>query len=50
MKSQTFFGGVFMNKFEVLNHEPSLLPDGEWRLVFSNEFVVDYVRVFDLVK
>ena len=27
-----------MNKFEVFNHEPSLLPDGEWKLVFADEF------------
>ena len=27
-----------MKKFEVLNHEPSLLPDGEWKLVFADEF------------
>ena len=27
-----------MKKFEVFNHEPSLLPDGEWKLVFADEF------------
>ena len=27
-----------MNEFEVLNHEPSLLPEGEWKLVFADEF------------
>ena len=27
-----------MNKFEVKDHEPSFLPDGEWRLVWSDEF------------
>lgn len=37
-KSQIFFEGVFMNEFVVLNHEPSLLPKGEWELVFADEF------------
>ena len=27
-----------MKKYEVKNHEPSLLPDGEWELVWSDEF------------
>ncbi len=27
-----------MKKFEVKNHEPSLLPEGEWELVWSDEF------------
>lgn len=27
-----------MKKFEVANHEPSILPEGEWELVFSDEF------------
>lgn len=27
-----------MKKFEVKDHEPSLLPDGEWKLVWSDEF------------
>lgn len=27
-----------MNKFYVDNHEPSLLPEGEWKLVWSDEF------------
>lgn len=27
-----------MKKYEVENHEPSLLPDGEWNLVWSDEF------------
>lgn len=27
-----------MKKFEVVNHEPSILPDGEWKLVWSDEF------------
>ena len=27
-----------MKKFEVANHEPSLLPDGEWKLVWADEF------------
>ena len=27
-----------MKKFEVENHEPSLLPQGEWKLVWSDEF------------
>ena len=27
-----------MKKFEVKNHEPSLLPDGEWKLVWADEF------------
>ena len=27
-----------MNKFEVLNHEPSYLPDGKWKLVWADEF------------
>jgi len=27
-----------MNKFEVKNHEPSFLPEGNWKLVWSDEF------------
>ena len=27
-----------MKKFEVKNHEPSYLPEGEWKLVWSDEF------------
>ena len=27
-----------MKKFEVLNHEPSYLPDGKWKLVWADEF------------
>ena len=27
-----------MKKFEVKNHEPSYLPDGDWRLVWHDEF------------
>lgn len=27
-----------MKKFEVKNHAPSLLPDGEWKLVWADEF------------
>lgn len=27
-----------MQKFEVKGHEASLLPDGEWRLVWNDEF------------
>lgn len=27
-----------MQKFEVKNHEPSLLPDGNWELVWNDEF------------
>lgn len=27
-----------MNKFEIINHEPSFLPDGEWKLAWSDEF------------
>ena len=27
-----------MKKYEVENHEPSMLPDGEWKLVWSDEF------------
>ena len=27
-----------MNKYEVKEHEPSYLPDGEWKLVWSDEF------------
>lgn len=27
-----------MKKFEVANHEPSYLPDGEWNLVWADEF------------
>lgn len=27
-----------MNKFEVADHEPSYLPDGEWKLVWADEF------------
>lgn len=27
-----------MNKFEVLNHEPSYLPEGSWKLVWADEF------------
>ena len=27
-----------MKKFEVENHEPSYLPDGEWKLVWADEF------------
>ena len=27
-----------MNKFEVKDHEPSFLPEGEWKLVWSDEF------------
>ena len=27
-----------MKKFEVAYHEPSLLPDGEWKLVWADEF------------
>ena len=26
-----------MKKFEVKNHEPSYLPDGDWRLVWHDE-------------
>lgn len=31
-------GGIDMKKFEVKNHEPSFLPDGDWRLVWHDEF------------
>ena len=27
-----------MNKFEINGHEPSLLPDGEFKLVWADEF------------
>ena len=27
-----------MNKFEVKDHEPSYLPEGEWKLVWADEF------------
>ena len=27
-----------MKKYEVANHEPSYLPDGDWELVWSDEF------------
>ena len=27
-----------MKKFEVQGHEPSYLPAGEWRLIWSDEF------------
>ncbi|MBE7053092.1 MAG: glycosyl hydrolase family protein [Ruminococcaceae bacterium] len=27
-----------MKKFEVVNHEPSFLPEGEWNLVWADEF------------
>ena len=27
-----------MIKFEVENHKPSYLPDGEWKLVWADEF------------
>ena len=27
-----------MNKFEIADHEPSFLPDGNWKLVWSDEF------------
>ena len=27
-----------MNKYEVKDHEPSYLPDGEWKLVWADEF------------
>ena len=27
-----------MEKFEVANHEPSFLPEGEWKLVWADEF------------
>ena len=27
-----------MNKFEVKGHEPSYLPEGEWKLVWADEF------------
>ena len=27
-----------MQKFEIKNHEPSYLPDGEWKLAWSDEF------------
>ncbi len=27
-----------MHKFEISNHEPSFLPDGEWKLVWADEF------------
>lgn len=27
-----------MKKFEIENHEPSLLPDGEWKLAWADEF------------
>lgn len=27
-----------MKKFEVANHEPSFLPEGEWKLVWADEF------------
>lgn len=27
-----------MQKFEIENHEPSYLPDGEWKLVWADEF------------
>lgn len=27
-----------MKKFEIENHEPSFLPEGEWKLVWSDEF------------
>ena len=27
-----------MKKFEIEGHEPSFLPEGEWELIFSDEF------------
>ena len=27
-----------MQRFDVAGHEPSFLPEGEWKLVFSDEF------------
>lgn len=27
-----------MQKFEVAGHEPSIVPDGKWKLVWSDEF------------
>ena len=27
-----------MQKFDVTGHEPSLLPDGNWELVWNDEF------------
>ena len=27
-----------MQKFEVANHEPSFLPEGQWKLVWADEF------------
>ena len=27
-----------MKKFDVKDHEPSILPDGEWKLVWADEF------------
>ena len=30
-----------MIQFEIIDHEPSLLPDGNWRLVWSDEFDCD---------
>ena len=27
-----------MKKFEIDNHEPSFLPDGEWELAWADEF------------
>ena len=27
-----------MNKYEIKDHEPSYLPDGEWKLVWADEF------------
>lgn len=27
-----------MKKFEVNGHEPSFLPEGEWKLVWADEF------------
>ena len=27
-----------MKKFEVKDHEPSFLPDGEWKLTWADEF------------
>lgn len=27
-----------MKKFEVKNHEPSYVPEGEWELIWSDEF------------
>ena len=27
-----------MKKFDVRGHEPSILPDGEWKMVWNDEF------------